>query len=310
MTIQYCMPLPADLLESTEIPAVTQTRVSGDYHPGNGQWRIGPTSLLAWSLGLAPFKDTFWTTADEPGSHYGPSTREPNFELETLVAALSAGPIGPGDKIGLTDVPLLMKTCRTDGLLLKPDKPATPLDRWFLTDEPGQICDTSTAIGADRWHFILAADLHAAWTLTPGDLHVSGECVAYNPETDAVSPFDKTHPLSLSETSRGARAVPFGYWIIAPETPIGWAFLGETDKFVTVSRQRFARISPNGLDVTADGVPNERITLQWRTPAPPALVKAGGQKIMARYDPVRNRLTVSVTIPASGTVSVDVETRG
>ena len=36
---------------------VTQIRVSDDYQPGNTQWRIGDTTILAHAVGLAAFKD-------------------------------------------------------------------------------------------------------------------------------------------------------------------------------------------------------------------------------------------------------------
>jgi hypothetical protein len=36
------------------------------------------------------------------------------------VALLSAGPVGPGDAIGAANTSLLLSTCRSDGLLLKP----------------------------------------------------------------------------------------------------------------------------------------------------------------------------------------------
>lgn len=51
------MPWPRHLLQSVEIPAVTQTRVSDDYTPGNYQWEIGDTTILATALALAAFKD-------------------------------------------------------------------------------------------------------------------------------------------------------------------------------------------------------------------------------------------------------------
>ena len=34
ITIQYCMPLPRHMLESTKHQPVTNARASGDYHPG------------------------------------------------------------------------------------------------------------------------------------------------------------------------------------------------------------------------------------------------------------------------------------
>ncbi len=322
MTVQYCMPLPADLLQSTQIPAVTQTRVSGDYHPGSSQWRIGATSLLAWSLGLAPFKDTFWTTANEPGSPYGAKTREPNTQLETLVSALSAGPIGPGDKLGLTNVALLMKTCRHDGLLLKPDKPATPIDRWFLGDIPGDVWDANTSLGANRWHFVLAAGLTSPITLSAGDLSAAGRYVAFNPDAGTVTAFDASHPVPLSSAPRGPNAVPFTYLIFAPQTSKGWAFLGETSKFVTVSPQRFADISSDGLRLTLLGSPGEPVIVQWSAPASPLHVTVSNQSAPQfppgqtppptmpngwNYDDKRHILTGFVTIPQNGGATVQVQ---
>ena len=70
------MPYPRHALQSVELLAVTQVRVSDDYVPGPAwthqdsapqQWRIGGSSILADALSLAPFKDNFcaaqtWTT--------------------------------------------------------------------------------------------------------------------------------------------------------------------------------------------------------------------------------------------------------
>ena len=57
ITIQYCMAWPRHYLQSVLIDSVTQIRVSDDYQPGNTQWRIGDTTILAEALGLAAFKD-------------------------------------------------------------------------------------------------------------------------------------------------------------------------------------------------------------------------------------------------------------
>lgn len=94
MTIQYCMPLWSDYLESVEIPSVTQIRVSNDYNPERKQWNIGGSSLMAWSLGLIPFKDTFWTSHLEPGNPWNKT--EPNPALQTLISVLSGGLVGFG----------------------------------------------------------------------------------------------------------------------------------------------------------------------------------------------------------------------
>ena len=61
-------------LASVEVPAVDQIRVSDDYYVDLAHLRtfsvnayIGTSSMLAAALGLAPSKDVFWSTSDQPG---------------------------------------------------------------------------------------------------------------------------------------------------------------------------------------------------------------------------------------------------
>ena len=63
---------PADWLQSTEQQAVTNGRISDDYHSnlhdsGAYNWNIGVASIFAWSLSIMPSKDGWWSTAVQPG---------------------------------------------------------------------------------------------------------------------------------------------------------------------------------------------------------------------------------------------------
>ena len=53
-----------------------------------------------WAIGVAPSKDTYWTTEHQPNSPYVDNPTEPNWQLQALAVALSTGPNGPGDAIG------------------------------------------------------------------------------------------------------------------------------------------------------------------------------------------------------------------
>lgn len=133
MTVQYCMPVPRFALQSLEIAAVAQIRVSDDYVPNSGettQWRIGDSNMFAGALGLAPFKDSFWTTSLQPGSSVKNNT-EPAPALQALVSTLSAGLVTPSDGVGHSNAGLIRRSCNADGLLLKPDRPAASLDVTF-----------------------------------------------------------------------------------------------------------------------------------------------------------------------------------
>lgn len=84
--------------------------------------------MIAWNLGLAPFKNAFHTVFLEWHDCHYKHYPEFNAEREAAVAALSAGPIGPGDRIGNSNKDILLKTCMPDGRLLKPGVPAMAID--------------------------------------------------------------------------------------------------------------------------------------------------------------------------------------
>eukprot|EP00662_Eupelagonemidae_sp_cell21_P018224 gene18224-56905_t len=100
VTIQYCMSLPRHILQSASFPRVTQA------HP-------------------------FWSEVDEGGNPWGARARELDPELQALVSSLIAGPVGVADGVGFLNATRVMQTCRADGTLLKPDRPAYQLDSTF-----------------------------------------------------------------------------------------------------------------------------------------------------------------------------------
>ena len=67
------------------------------------------------------------------------------------MALLSCGPVGPGDKAGSANKTLLMRTCRADGLLLKPGYPATPLDRVLSLRAESGALGTHGAVEVGKW---------------------------------------------------------------------------------------------------------------------------------------------------------------
>ena len=132
--IQYCMSWPRHVLQSVEIPVVTQVRASRDYTPGRDghtdQWAIGDSSILAYSLGLAPSKDNFHTSQKQDKCKF--PVPEPYPMLEVFSAVLSASIVGPSDTVGNMNRDLIMSTCMDDGRLLKPTHPGLSLDSTFL----------------------------------------------------------------------------------------------------------------------------------------------------------------------------------
>ena len=103
---RYCMSHCRHIMQSVELPAVTNARASGDYHPGGDQWApLGTTGIFAWAVAIAPTKDNYWSTDVQRGSSYKDyeTVSEPYNRLQAAVSTLSKGPVAASDKIGASD---------------------------------------------------------------------------------------------------------------------------------------------------------------------------------------------------------------
>jgi len=223
--------------------------------------------MVAWSLGLSPFKDVFWTTSKQPGNPYGANIYEPNPQLQTLVSVLSAGLVGFGDKIGLTNKTLIMQTCAEDGLLLKPDKPATSIDRSFLPQRPqGEVWTSYSHLGGYYWYYCLGADMKKPFSLLLSDLYspsynnVSKRAFHWN-NPQGLPIFSEDHPIHFPVYNDNNW--PFDYFIVIPSLKNRFLILGELTKFVTLSKQRFLSLEEytNSISLVITGSPQEVVKI-------------------------------------------------
>ncbi len=84
-------------------------------------------------------------------------------EIEALLAALSGGPIGIGDRIGRTDHDIVMRTCGDDGRIRRVDHAVAAIDAClFGAPRRGErlMWATTTAATADDgvWTYVVAAN--------------------------------------------------------------------------------------------------------------------------------------------------------
>ena len=204
-------------------------------------------------------------------------------ETQTLMAVLAGGPYGPSDGVGAFNKSLLLRSCRSDGVLLKADKPVTMMEPAFAAlpfDGPvppncsgpaaGHPSDLTCMVinvwsthadipGAGRYGFVLGLDLVAPFTVAPADF--IGE--ASGGDRDAVAEYQV---VEYWHGMRGDRVVvatdkaPFrivppplsldpaiithAYYVFAPVLPTsGWCYLGEPGKIVTASARRVEAVS-------------------------------------------------------------------
>ncbi len=305
LTMQLCMASPEFFLQQVKHDNVTQVRCSDDYQAGvlkDYYWRnFHTTSMFASAVGLWPFKDNFQSA---PGQR---TVRSEKWPLEeALISVLSAGLVGPSDRIGHADPALLMRTCRKDGVLLKPDRPATPIDLMFLDTKKPWIVTTGSKHDTGETVYLAAFNLRPSSMRDPSvalsDLGLSGKYVIYN---------WRTRELDL-----GADRINFGrmpkndgfYYVLCPMLGNGMAVIGETDKFVTLSAQRFPRIVyQNGVIVIdVAGVPGEEVKVSVYLPCPPH--KVSGCMIPGALEGITEGvMTTTVVIPDSGLATITME---
>jgi hypothetical protein len=291
-------------MQSLELPAVTNARASSDYHAGGDQWSaLGVTGIFAWAVGIAPTKDNFWSTDVQTDSSYSDhaTISEPYNRLQSAVSTLSKGPVAPSDKIGRSDVPLIMKSVAADGRLLQGDKPAMMIQAQHnaraqlpgtesspLND--GEVWSTTTTLSGMVWATTLAARLTSAFTLDlEKDCGLRGKYASYRANSTATLVATNTITLPPMRSDWD-----FDVISSAPLLPNGWALLGEPSKWVAVSAARFrdvAYTAAGGASVTAMGPEGEHVDVAW-------------------LDPRGKRTVVSCVVPRGDSISVRISAAG
>eukprot|EP00039_Didymoeca_costata_P026389 m.15829 g.15829 ORF g.15829 m.15829 type:complete len:770 (+) comp5505_c0_seq1:20-2329(+) len=302
VTIQYCMSHCRHILQSVEIPAVTNARASGDYHPGQDQWKpLGTTGIFAHAIGIAPTKDNYWSKAGvQNGTSYHDynTIQEPYNRLQAAVSTLSKGPVAPSDKIGASDTALIMKSCAKDGRLLQGDKAARTIQlihnrRVQNSDSESEIWETKTKLSGMDFAVVMGATLQEDIKVSVmNDLMLTGKYVMYEANT--------TNNVMGGDTIefKMCKKYDFQVYSLSPVLPNGYAFIGEQSKWVPVSRARFSDLeygddgSDSYVSVIALGMETEKIDVSFLAP------KATTPTV------------VSCTIPRGSKVKVTLSSKG
>jgi hypothetical protein len=325
------MATPADFFETLRLAQVTSIRTSGDYrylfdNGANWVWFLHGNAL-ARALGLWPFKDLFLS--------HPPTARgigEPYAEAEALLAALSAGPVGIGDQIGATRREIVRRTCREDGVLVKPDLPIAAIPRCFIApaffEHEPLVGETWSAHPAGRWIYV--ASLNASRQKKPLDFRVElAELGAARPDGPVVwydwrsgrharLPCDGGYDLSLE----------FQDWhlaVLCPVLPCGLALFGDTSLYATAGDRRIGnvRADAQALELDVLGVPGTLVEVQGVADAAPAAWTAGppgaSGALAASADPAREgyaldprdgRFRLRVRVGRDGHTHVRIERGG
>ena len=304
ITLQWCMGTPADFAQTTTLTQVTSVRTSGDhgYIASAGQlWAwFCTTNALARSLGLMPFKDVFRTDPEVAG---------PNGEPEALLSALSTGPVGLGDRVGRMDPTLARRTCRGDGLLLKPHTAIAATDESLLSGPAFNavplIAECESEHQAGRWTYVVA--MHA----NPDDDPISGDIrltslagpegtvgiVAWDWRRGTATRLaaDATLPVSLEREG-------WTFHVLAPVLRSGLAVIGDVTKFVTASDARLEiSETPAGVRLVVKGAGESVTVTGWAQVAP-----TSPESVIA-HDLSTGVWSVNIEVPSRGWTTLHVD---
>ncbi len=318
LSLIWCMATPADFLQTVTLPRVAAIRTSGDYRyldQNASNWvRFLYTNALARALGLWPFKDVFLSHREGRGWD-----GDPHAEAEALLSALSAGPVGIGDRIGRTERAIVMRTCRADGVLVKPDVPIAALDRSFRRDcffEPEPLVgEAHSTHPAGRWLYLAS---YNAWREQQplafrleladlGPLRPEAEAIVYDWRTGACQRLDPDGgiDLELAHSDWDLR-------VVCPLLPGELAVFGDVSRYATAGDRRVRGIdsAEGGARFEVRGAPGERVTIEGWSARPLERVEARAPgettRPAFRQDPASGRWALDVQLAERGWLGVRV----
>ena len=314
ITLQWCMGTPADFAQTTTLTQVTSVRTSGDhgYIATAGQlWAwFCTTNSLARSLELMPFKDVFRADPEVAGD---------KGEPEALLSALSTGPVGLGDRVGRMDPTLALRTCRADGLLVKPHTAIAATDESLMS---GPAFNSTLLVAgccsehpAGRWMYAVA--MHA----NPSDEPISGGirlASLYRSEEGVTGRSGQEGSAELVawdwRNGRALRLTPvdtipvtlgledWTFHVLAPVLGSGIAVIGDVTKFVTAGDARLEiSETSTGARIVVKGSGETVTVTGWAEAAPTS------PDAFVAHDPSTGVWTAAIGVPDRGWATLDVD---
>ncbi len=295
LTMQYCMPTTRHVMQSARYGNLTTIRGANDRFNPDKWTPFLYTSRLIGAVGAWPFADVLM------------SGETSNLLLSTL----SAGPIGLGDRIGSLNTGNVLRSVRQDGIIVKPDVPATPVDASFLNDAAAalvspMVASTYTDFGGLRAYYLFAypQGTQKQFNFKMSDLGSTGAAYVYDYFAGTgrvVLPSDV-----LSETISGDSL----YLVAAPLGPSGMALIGDAGQFVTLGKKRITSLTDDGsLHIAISFAKGERSrTLIGYCPGTaPAVTPLDGTAGPVSYDGATGRFSVDVQPGAAGTSAIRLD---
>ncbi|HYL71694.1 MAG TPA: hypothetical protein VEY89_10385, partial [Candidatus Dormibacteraeota bacterium] len=280
LTLQYCMPLPRHFLEGARYPNLTSIRVSGDRFARDRWDSFLYTSRLASALGICPWSDLSMSAEAD----------------NLLVATLSTGLVGIGDRIGAERRTSLLRAVRADGVIVKPDSALVPLDAMYRAAASAPMIAAARGDHSgvqSRYVFAYSRSARPAHAeFTPAQLGLTRDAYVYDYRSRIALRVQATDPFGFELPAGGS-----AYFVVVPVGRGGLALFGDAARFVPNGAKRVAALAADGprLSATVTFAPQEQsVRLFGYAPRRPTITAATGSVGEVSFDARSGRFEADV----------------
>ncbi|MEY2461630.1 MAG: hypothetical protein QOG30_3460, partial [Acidimicrobiaceae bacterium] len=250
-----------------------------------------------------PYKDVFLSDRSVADHH---------ADVEALLSALSSGPVGIGDPVGRADRDLVLRTCRDDGVLVRPDVALAVVDRAFAEHPVARtvplVAEAWTDHAAGRWTYAVTLNVSRAEQRLDEtiDLETLGSAA---PDAPVVCWDWRSGTATRLEPSDGWRValdpLDWDLRVLAPILPGGFAVIGDPTRYATAGDTRLASVEAidDGVRFTVLGAGELVTIVGWADHEP----RSSDNVELVWRDPTWH---VRVRVPAAGRVTVEVTAAG
>jgi hypothetical protein len=218
-----------------------------------------------------------------------------------LLSTLSAGPVGTGDALDQENKESLFKAMRPDGVIIKPDAPLLPTDASYIaegqkqdsplvgatyTDDPGGI---RTVYGVALKQSGTGLD---TLSIPASDLGIKGAVYLYDNFAGTGAKVNPGEPLPVQFHGQNLT-----FFIAAPISSSGIAFLGDEGAFVGTGKKRVASLNDEGGKLTAEllfAAQETGITVHGYADRSPKVFVQGGNAGAVHFDAATGYFSVAL----------------
>lgn len=291
VSLQYCMPLPRHFLQGSRYGNLTTIRTSGDRLTRSKWDDFLYTSRLASALGIWPWTDVFMSSEAD----------------NLLLATLSAGMVGIGDRSGSEDKDNLLRAVRPDGVIVKPDLPLLPVDAAYVADglaaaapndadsQSPMVAAAHTQHGELQSAYVLAYSRSAkptSATVTASQLGITRAAYLYDTGTRSARRLMASEPIMIDLAPGGT-----AYYVLVSVARSGIALFGDEGKSVPDGSKRIASLVDGQTRLTATvtfAAQEATVRLFGYAARRPKVVAQKGSVSALTYDEASGRFDVSV----------------